>query len=146
MAKPKRTAVLVIGLLACIGSLCWWLFGWSTEGPDGFTITADRFFGRVVRLSIDSDGDGRINETWRYSWKRQHFPHREPMEKISDTDRDGKWDTWATPVQDPDTVSSGELEWRYRLDTTGDSVADVDFVELDSMAAHIRINKEFGIE
>lgn len=75
----------------------WWLFGFSTTHAFGGTLRTQRYFGRIVRADLDGNGDGRIEQSFRYSWRIPMRHHQPPESVLSDHDSDGRWDLWVVP-------------------------------------------------
>ncbi len=112
----RRTAAAVLIALATAG---WWLFGFSIERMGPSTLRMHRWFGRVVRAEMDRDGDGRVEQAFLFSWRIPMEPHQRPLEVVTDSDRDGRWDVWTIP-RDGDRAT-------YRVDTNGDGRPDWTF-------------------
>lgn len=120
-----RRKILAGVVLLALGTLGWWLFGYSTVEFGGGEMRLLRFFGRVVRAEADVNGDGRVDEQYLFSWSEPMRHHQPPQSIISDRNLDGRWDLWITPLE-PD--SEGYALSRYDVDTDADGRPDWRFV------------------
>jgi hypothetical protein len=136
----KRRLVVASVVLASV-PLAWWLFGSSTTRLGPATLRMPRLFGRVVRAEADTNGDGRVDEKYVFSWNQPMRHHQPPRMIISDRNHDGRWDLWITPLDDDD---QGYARSRFDVDTDGDGRADWSFVEHDGEGARkVRARRGF---
>jgi len=54
-------------LMACSLGAVWWLFGFTVGPKLSGVLRTYRFFGRVTRGDIDMNGDGIVEQSFRYS-------------------------------------------------------------------------------
>ena len=126
--KRSIKAILVVIFLAVIVLVCW-SFRWSkVDNPALGVIRGYHTFGRITRMTIDSNRDGRINGEILFSWD-------EPYEGGSgiapfsmsreDRDFDGRWDTWFEPIDatnltriSADTNGDGNPDWHRDCKST----------------------------
>ncbi|MEL7059530.1 MAG: hypothetical protein AAGN46_05840 [Acidobacteriota bacterium] len=140
---------LASGLIALVAALAgWWAFGWTArEHPDLGFIEESRWFGRVVRTTVDVDGDGRLDGEARVPWSSSVagevcwvLPGC-TMWLREDRDGDGRWDTWWHRSE----AAGGGLEISADLD--GDGAADwfrrVDGPDVQEVLAALRAARGF---
>ena len=131
----KRWEVFLLTVIIVTAATGWWMFGYSKfRGPTmhghryvpaGRTLWTYRSMGREVRLDIDDDGDGRVDQSSRYSRECPAEWHCPPRLIVSDRDRDGRWDLWIDPQNVDD---QGYSRARYRVDTDRNGRPDWTFV------------------
>jgi hypothetical protein len=119
----RRKTMFGLGIAAAI-VLAWWMFRSTRTTTGRSTVTARRVFGRVTRLDLDRDGNGRAEEQWLYSWRHPAVHHELPYRIRLDQDQDGRWDTWITPenqhdlgtfaMYSADLNSDGKPDWSFR--------------------------------
>lgn len=129
-------------VLAVCSAVLWWLFGFSTIPAPTGTLRLQRSWGRVIRADADFDGDGRIDESMRYTWRNPMQHHQEPALIVSDRNADGRWDLWIAAVGND---GEGYPLARFSVDTNGDGIADWSFVaRSQDQAVYERIKARRG--
>jgi hypothetical protein len=125
----RKRLLPLIGSVAAVACLGWWLFGWSTHCDGGSCMTMHRFFGRTTWIdSVMVAGDKTLRERLVFSWS-EPFLNGDPTtvcaaifpETWQDWDGDGRWDTWLYRVG-PRSGDNCQVE--YRVDTKGRGVPD----------------------
>lgn len=137
----RREEVIVV---ACVAVLAagWWLFGFSTESLHSVSMRLHRVWGRVVRADIDSNSDGQVDQSLRFSWREPMYHHQPPQRVLTDADYDGRWDLWVVPGR---SDTDGYPLATFSVDTDGDGRADWTFVDRwQSREAYAKIRARRG--
>mgnify|MGYP006306415369 FL=1 len=102
MRKPVAVGAVVVMVPAMLLAASWCLFGWvSHDNPALGKVTAKRFSGRYVSVSLDANRDGNPNAETIWPWTEPYVgnvnaPCGDPAWILAREDRnfDGIWDTW----------------------------------------------------
>jgi hypothetical protein len=124
MGKKHAIAGLIGVILIVVAIATWWGFRWTiTDNPALGVIREYRWFGRITRITVDSNRDGGIDAEMNFAWSQpyegEQFGGVTPYRRIrEDRNFDGRWDTWIEPVDE------SMKSTRVSADTTGDGEAD----------------------
>jgi hypothetical protein len=132
---------VIIGLVACLAILgaAWLLFGYDTILMGEAKVRRQRFFGRVVKLTIDGP---RSDEAWQYSWRNPAVHHGLPSVVRYDRNGDGYMETVSRPLNANDLGTTAEFE----VDTNRDGAADHVFIDAFASGAGLaRVDALLGV-
>ncbi len=129
---------LAIGVAAAIVIGAGWnYFGWTTLYTDtGWSVRHHRFFGRVLIVAADTNGDwiadAKAVYHWSNPWDPEHPYEHSYRVAREDNNLDGRWDTWWEPVG---TSAEGRVLLRLRADTDLDGKPDFEAIEFGDAEA-----------
>ena len=126
LSASETRRVIVVSLLVGIPAVAWWLFGFSTTRGRGWTLRTQRYFGRVVRADLDSNGDRKPEDSLLFSWRQPMRHHQPPTAILSDRDQDGRWDLW---IVRGGRDAEGFPLATFKVDTDRDGKPDWTFVD-----------------
>ena len=145
---PPRTilAVVLLVVIAASGIVGWLLFRTTTrENPALGILRYHHFFGRITKVTIDSNRDGKADAQALFHWSRpfrdltdvrqQHYELRE------DRNFDGEWDTWLFPVREDDPHADAVV---FQVDLDSDGKPDWELEASDSQEGYERIRERRG--
>ena len=135
MNRKSKVVAGLIGTLIVVAA-GFYLFRMSTVDNSALgLISHQHSWGRVTRVSVDSNRDGRIDGEYIYSWQNPYSGTHgnDAMRYREDRNHDGLWDTWRE-------LSESVL----RIDTDGDEVADMELDVTQSEAAYAKAKEIRG--
>jgi hypothetical protein len=101
-----------------------------TDNSEIGVIRYERLLGRILKIEVDADRDGRPDAEVRFRWADKYDgtnyfydgPYCDDLgQHREDRDGDGRWDTWFRSVSG---VGPGRCLYSFEADTTGDGRPD----------------------
>ena len=135
MSKGLRVSALALGVVATA------LAGYAmfrTSSIDNRALGVINFhreWGRITKVSVDANRDGRIDGEYVYTWNRPYIGNHgnDPATYREDRNHDGRWDTW----RDMSTTV-------LAVDIDGDEMPDVELDATQSGLAYAKARELRG--
>jgi hypothetical protein len=146
MRRRVIAVTLLLAAIAASGIAGWLLFHTTTrDNPALGVLRFHRFFGRVTKVSLDVNRDGRADAVSLFHWNRPYQDltdvPQDHYELREDRNFDGRFDTWLRPVMDNGSRTGLVV---FEVDLDGDGEFDWRFETEDSLAGYETIRKRRG--